>query len=248
MPIILKTAEEIQKITEAGSVTSKILDALADKIEVGVTTAKINAWTVELMEHYQVASATLGYHGFPASLCTSVNHVVCHGIPNDKPLKNGDIVNLDITVIKDGWYGDSSRMYLVGTPSIAAKRICQAAHDCLYKSIEVAKPGATLGDIGATIMEYAHSKSYSVVREYCGHGIGRHFHEEPQVLHYGSFNQGLRLEEGMTFTIEPMINIGKQFVKVLNDGWTVVTKDRQLSAQWEHTIAIVADGCEILTE
>ena len=196
----------------------------------------------------QVIPACLGYRGFPKSVCTSVNHVICHGIPSDrKTLKKGDIINIDVTVIKDGWHGDTSKMFFVGEPSVLAKRLVEVTRECMMKGIELVRPGTRLGDIGQVIQQHAEQHRFSVVREYCGHGIGKVFHEEPQVLHYGKAGTGLVLEEGMVFTIEPMINAGKAQTKLLPDGWTVVTKDHKLSAQWEHTIAVTRDGFEVLT-
>lgn len=247
MAIILKSKEDIQKIKDAGKVTQAILEALTEYIDVGVTTRDIELRAVELMQQHEVSSATMGYHGFPAAICTSVNHVVCHGIPNHKRLKSGDIINVDVTVIKEGWHGDSSRMYLVGEMASHSKQLVKTAQDCLYYAIDTVKPGAYLSDIGYTIEQHATKKGYSVVRDYCGHGIGQSFHEEPQVLHYGYKGNKIRLEEGMTFTIEPMINLGTSKVKLLADNWTVITKDRRLSAQWEHTVAVVSGGVEILT-
>lgn len=247
MPFIFKSPEQIQKIKEAGAITHTILDKVGEMIDVGITTQQINDYAHQLMEKLDVCSATLGYQGFPASICTSANHVVCHGIPNRKKLKSGDIINVDVAVIKEGWYGDSSRMYYVGKALAHGQRLVQTTYDCLNYAIDCIRPGAYLGDIGWAIQQHAEKKGYSVVREYCGHGIGRSFHEEPQVLHYGKKNTGIRLEEGMTFTIEPMINLGGEKVKVLPDQWTVITKDRRLSAQWEHTIAVINDGVEVLT-
>jgi methionyl aminopeptidase len=196
----------------------------------------------------QAVPANVGYRGFPATVCTSVNNVICHGIPSaSKVLKDGDILNIDVTVIKDGWHGDTSRMYFVGEPSVMARRLVEVTREAMFKAIRLVRPGATLGDIGAVIQRHAEAERFSVVREYCGHGIGRVYHEEPQVLHYGRAGEGLVLKEGMTFTIEPMVNEGKRHTRLLPDGWTVVTKDRTLSAQWEHTVAVTADGVEILT-
>ncbi|HSH43137.1 MAG TPA: type I methionyl aminopeptidase [Arenicellales bacterium] len=200
-----------------------------------------------IVDELDAVPAPLNYRGFPKSVCTSVNHVVCHGIPGNKKLKAGDIINIDVTVIKDGFHGDTSRMFYVGQPSILADRLCRVARECMEKGIELVRPGTRLGDIGHVIQEHAESHNFSVVREYCGHGIGRQFHEDPQVLHYGRPGTGVRLEEGMTFTIEPMINAGAKDTRVLNDQWTVVTRDHSLSAQWEHTILVTGDGHEILT-
>ena len=248
MSIILKTAEDIEKMRVAGQLAAEQLKMIAEHVKPGVTTDELNDichdYTVNVQ---QAVPAPLNYHGFPKSICTSVNHQVCHGIPSDKKLKKGDIVNIDVTVIKDGYHGDTSKMFFVGEPSVLAQRICRVAHECMKLGIEMVKPGLHLGDIGHAIQKHAESKNYSVVREYCGHGIGQVFHEEPQVLHYGEPGTGIILEPGMTFTIEPMINAGKRQVKLLKDGWTVVTKDRSLSAQWEHTIAVTEDGYEVLT-
>jgi methionyl aminopeptidase len=214
----------------------------------GVTTEELNTRCHDFIVNTQHAiPAPLNYKGFPKSICTSVNHQICHGIPSQKALKNGDIINVDVTVIKDGYHGDTSRMYQVGTTSVLAQRLCRVAKECMMIGIEMVKPGVALGDIGYAIQNHAEGKGFSVVREYCGHGIGRFFHEDPQVLHYGSPGTPPILEAGMTFTIEPMINAGKRHTKQLNDGWTVVTKDRSLSAQWEHTLLVTPDGYEILT-
>ena len=216
-------------------------------IRPGITTDEIN----ELVHEFTVAAgaipAPLNYHGFPKSVCTSVNHVVCHGIPGKKKLKDGDIVNVDVTSIINGWHGDTSKTFFVGKPGVKARKVVEVARRALEVGIEAARPGATLGDIGHAIQSYVESERCSVVREYCGHGIGRAFHEDPQVLHYGRPGEGLELKPGMVFTIEPMVNLGKPGVKLLKDGWTVVTRDKSLSAQFEHTIAITEDGCEILT-
>ena len=248
MSVTIKTPEEIGKMRVAGRLAAQVLDMIGPYIEPGVTTETLDKICHDYMvDVQQVVPAPLNYHGFPKSICTSVNHQVCHGIPGPRELKKGDIVNVDITVIKDGFHGDTSRMFIVGEASILAKRIVRIAQECLNLGIEMVRPGIRLGDIGAAIQRHAEMQHCSVVREYCGHGIGRAFHEEPQVLHYGQAGTGLVLEPGMTFTIEPMINSGKRHVKVLPDGWTVVTKDRSLSAQWEHTILVTDDGHEILT-
>jgi len=248
MTINIKTPEEIEKMRVAGRLAAEQLQMIAPYVKPGVTTDELNTichdYTVEVQ---QAIPAPLNYHGFPKSICTSVNHQVCHGIPGGKKLKNGDIVNIDVTVIKDGYHGDTSKMFFVGEPSILAKRVCRVAHECLLIGIGMVKPGVHLGDIGAAIQKYAEANSCSVVREYCGHGIGKNFHEDPQVLHYGSPGTGVILEPGMTFTIEPMVNAGKRQVKLLPDGWTVVTRDRSLSAQYEHTILVTDDGHEVLT-
>ncbi|KAA3627259.1 MAG: type I methionyl aminopeptidase [Proteobacteria bacterium] len=248
MSVTIKTPEEIGKMRAAGRLAAQVLDMIGPYIEPGVTTEALDQICHDYMVDVQrVVPAPLNYHGFPKSICTSVNHQVCHGIPGPRELKKGDIINVDITVIKDGFHGDTSRMFIVGEASILAKRVVRIARECLNLGIEMVRPGVRLGDIGAAIQRHAETQHCSVVREYCGHGIGRAFHEEPQVLHYGQAGTGLVLEPGMTFTIEPMINSGKRHVKVLPDGWTVVTKDRSLSAQWEHTILVTDDGHEILT-
>lgn len=248
MTIHIKTSEEIEKMRVAGRLAAETLDFIGPHVQPGVTTEEIDQLCHNYMVDVQGAiPATLNYRGFPKSMCTSVNHVVCHGIPGPKKLKKGDIVNLDVALIKDGYYGDNSRMYQVGETSIKAKRICQIAYDCMMLGIEQVKPGARLGDIGHTIQQYAEGNHCSVVREYCGHGLGKNFHEEPQVLHYGKPGTGVELVPGMVFTIEPMINLGKRQVKLLPDNWTVVTKDHSLSAQWEHTLLVTETGYEILT-
>ena len=248
MPITIKTAEEQQKMRVAGRLAGEVLDFIAPHVQAGITTGELDRLCHEYITQVQGAiPAPLNYRGFPKSICTSVNHVVCHGIPGDKVLKNGDIVNIDVTVIKDGFHGDTSMMFHVGEPSIQAKRVSQAARDALLLGIDMVKPGVRLGDIGHAIQTFVEGQDLSVVREYCGHGIGRIFHEDPQVLHYGEPGTAEELVEGMTFTIEPMVNAGKRHVKLLGDGWTVVTKDRSPSAQWEHTILVTANGHEVLT-
>jgi methionyl aminopeptidase len=248
MSINIKTAEDIEKMRVAGRLAAEQLVMIAPHIKPGVTTDELNDICHDYTINVQDAiPAPLNYHGFPKSICTSVNHQVCHGIPSDKKLKKGDIINIDVTVIKDGFHGDTSKMFFVGEPSVLARRVCDISHECLKIGIELVKPGIHLGDIGHAIQTYAEAKNCSVVREYCGHGIGTTFHEEPQVLHYGEAGTGVILEPGMTFTIEPMINAGKRNVKQLKDGWTVVTKDRSLSAQWEHTILVTEDSHEVLT-
>ena len=248
MPVTIKTPDEQEKMRAAGRLAAEVLDMIAPHVKPGVTTDELDQICHDYIVNVQkTIPANVGYNGFPKTLCTSVNHVVCHGIPNDKKLKNGDIINIDVTVIKDGFHGDTSKMYFVGEPSVLAKRLVQATHDAMMLGIEMARPGARLGDIGHAIQQYAEGQGFSVVREYCGHGIGRVYHEEPQVLHYGNPGIGLELRPGMTFTIEPMINAGKRHVKMLPDGWTVVTKDHSLSAQWEHTILVTSTGNEILT-
>ncbi|AWN17036.1 type I methionyl aminopeptidase [Salinisphaera sp. LB1] len=248
MSATIKTPEEQDKMREAGRLAAQVLDMIGPHVQPGVTTDELDTICHRYMvDELGTTPAPLNYNGFPKSICTSINHVVCHGIPGDKKLKKGDALNIDVTLIKDGFHGDSSRMYFAGEPSIKARRLSDIAEKALYIGIEQVKPGATLGDIGAAIQAYVESERCSVVREYCGHGIGRGFHEEPQVLHYGKPGSGMRLEAGMTFTIEPMVNAGKRHVKMLPDGWTVVTKDHSLSAQWEHTLLVTDTGVEILT-
>lgn len=249
MSVTIKTPEEIEKMRVAGRLAAEVLHMIAPYVRAGVTTGELDRICHDHIVNEQKAiPAPLNYHGFPKSICTSVNHQVCHGIPGDKVLKNGDAVNIDVTVIKDSYHGDTSKMFFVGEPSIVAKRVSRVSYECMRIGIEMVKPGIRLGDIGHAIQRHAESNGCSVVREYCGHGIGRTFHEEPQVLHYGTPGTGLVLEPGMTFTIEPMINAGKRHVKLLPDGWTVVTKDRSLSAQWEHTILVTQNGFEVLTK
>lgn len=248
MTVSIKTPDDIAKMRIAGRLAAEVLEMIEEHVKVGVTTDELNTLCHNyIVDVQQAIPAPLNYNGFPKSICTSVNHVVCHGIPNDKPLKDGDIINIDITVIKDGYFGDTSKMFLVGNTPEWANRLCQVTQECLYKGIEIVRPGTRLGDIGAVIQQHAESNGYSVVREYCGHGIGTVFHEEPQILHYGKAGTGLELKEGMTFTIEPMINLGKKETRLLGDGWTAITKDRKLTAQWEHTLAVTADGYEIFT-
>nr|VFJ46177.1 MAG: methionine aminopeptidase, type I [Candidatus Kentron sp. FW]VFJ51584.1 MAG: methionine aminopeptidase, type I [Candidatus Kentron sp. FW] len=246
--ITLKTPEEVEKIRVAGHLAADVLDMIGPYVKLGATTNELDRICHDyIVNEQQAIPAPLDYRGFPKSICTSVNYQVCHGIPNNKRLKNGDIINIDITVIKDGYHGDTSRMFTVGTPSPAAKRLIKVSRECLRKGIHAVKPDLTLGDIGHAIQRHAEGNRYSVVREFCGHGIGQAFHEDPQVLHYGRPGEGEVLRAGMTFTIEPMINLGKRQVKQLADGWTVVTKDRSLSAQWEHTILVTETGCDVLT-
>ncbi len=248
MPVTIKTPEEPDQMREAGRLAGQVLDMIGPYVKPGVTTDELDQICNDfIVKTQKTIPANVGYNGFPKTLCTSVNHVVCHGIPNDKKLKNGDIINIDVTVIKDGFHGDTSKMYFVGEPSVLAKRLVQVTHDAMLMGIEMVRPGTRLGDIGHAIQQFAESHGFSVVREYCGHGIGRIYHEDPQVLHYGSPGIGLELKAGMTFTIEPMINAGKRHVKTLPDGWTVVTKDHSLSAQWEHTVLVTPTGHEILT-
>ena len=253
MTITIKTADDIAGMRVAGRLASEVLDLLTPLVKPGVTTAALDKIALDHVVNVQGAiSATVGYQPpgyppFPAAICTSINHQVCHGIPNDKPLKNGDIVNIDVTVIKDGWHGDTSRMFIVGEGSIAAKRLCTLTYEAMWKGIVKVKPGARLGDIGHAIQVFAENAGYSVVREFCGHGVGAKFHEDPQVLHYGRPGTGEELVPGMIFTIEPMINIGRREIREMPDGWTIVTKDRSLSAQWEHSVLVTDTGYEIMT-
>ncbi len=249
MGITLKTPEDIEKMRIAGQLAAEQLRMIAPHIQPGITTNELNQICHDYtINEQQAIPAPLNYHGFPKSICTSVNNQICHGIPSAKKLKNGDIVNIDITVIKDGYHGDTSKMFFVGKPSILAERLCRISHECMRLGVEMVKPGIHLGDIGHSIQKHAEANHFSVVREYCGHGIGKVFHEEPQVLHYGEAGTGVILEPGMTFTIEPMINAGKRHVRLMPDKWTVVTKDRSLSAQWEHTLLVTEDGYEVLTQ
>ena len=248
MSVTIKTPDEIEKMRVAGRLAAEVLEMIAPHVKPGVTTEELDRRCYEhIVNVQQAVPANVGYKGFPKTVCTSVNHVICHGIPGPKVLKEGDIINIDVTVIKDGWHGDTSRMYYVGEPSVLAKRLVETTRDAMLAAISIVRPGVTLGDIGETIQKYAEARNFSVVREYCGHGIGRVYHEDPQVLHYGTAGTGLKLQKGMTFTIEPMINAGKPHTRLLPDGWTVVTRDHSLSAQWEHTIAVTDDGHEILT-
>lgn len=249
MSIILKNPQQIEKMRVAGRLAADVLEMLAPLVTPGITTEELNQKAHDYMTQIQgTIPATLDYHGFPKSICTSINQVVCHGIPSDKKLKKGDIINIDVTVIKDGVHGDTSMMFEVGEVAPYASRLCRVAHECLWKGIHQVKPNATLYDIAYAIEQHAHANHCSVVKEYCGHGIGENFHEEPQVLHYSSEEQKQTiLKPGMTFTIEPMINLGRPEVKLLGDGWTVVTKDRTLSAQWEHTLLVTETGYEIFT-
>jgi len=250
-PLITDPAD-LAGMRRACQTAARILDDLVAHAQAGVTTGELDRLCKARIADFGVSSATVGYappgHSpFPGAICTSVNHVICHGIPGDKVLKNGDILNIDITIIQDGWFGDTSRMVMVGQPSVLARRLTHATYDCMWLGIQQVRPGATLGDIGHAIQSHAESQGFSVVREYCGHGIGRQFHQDPQVLHYGKPGTGLRLEAGMIFTIEPMINAGRKELRTLSDGWTVVTRDRSLSAQWEHTVLVTDTGFELLT-
>jgi len=248
MNITIKTQDEIEKMRIAGRLAARVLQMIEPHVKAGITTDELNQICHDYIVNVQQAiPAPLNYKGFPKSICTSVNHQVCHGIPGAKALKNNDIINIDVTVIKDGFHGDTSKMFTVGKPSILAERLIRVTQECLYFGIQEVKPGARLGDIGAVIQTYAEKNRFTVVREYCGHGIGRIFHEPPNVLHYGKRNTGEVLAPGMIFTIEPMINAGKRDVKLLSDNWTVVTKDHSLSAQWEHTILVTDTGYEVLT-
>lgn len=248
MSIVIKTAEEIEKMRIAGRLAADVLDMIAPYVKPGVTTNELDQICHDyIVNEQQAIPAPLNYRGFPKSICTSINHQICHGIPNDKPLKNGDIVNVDITVIKDGYHGDTSKMFGVGTVSPHAQRLIDITRQCLWLGIEQVKPGAHFGDIGHAIQQLAESSRYSIVREFCGHGIGKKFHEDPHVMHFGKRGDGPIIKPGMIFTIEPMINIGKRHMKILADGWTAVTKDRSLSAQWEHTILVTETGYEVLT-
>ena len=248
MTVYIKTKKEIEKMRIACKSAANVLDMITPYVKPNITTNQLN----KICHNYitktlNAIPAPLNYRGFPKSICTSINNQVCHGIPNDKPLKYGDIINIDITVIKNGYHGDTSKMFCIGEASIKAKRLVEISQECLYLGIKQINSGARLGDIGAVIQNHANYSNLSVVRDYCGHGIGKNFHEEPQVLHYGSYGTGIKLRPGMIFTIEPMINIGKHYVKTMPDNWTVVTKDRSLSAQWEHTILVTETGYEILT-
>ncbi len=248
MPITIKTEAEIHKMRIAGRLAADVLEMIAPHVVPGITTGELDRICHDYIVHTQKAiPAPLNYRGFPRSICTSVNHQVCHGIPGDRVLKRGDILNIDITVIKDEYHGDTSRMFYIGEPSIAARRLSEVTYECLVRGIRLVRPGIHLGDIGHTIQTFAESQHYSVVREYCGHGIGRAFHEDPQVLHYGHPGTGVKLEAGMIFTIEPMINQRAAGVKLLPDNWTVVTRDHGLSAQWEHTVLVTPSGYEVLT-
>ena len=248
MQITIKSVQEQQQMRVAGRLAADVLDMITAHVVPGVTTEELDRLCHDFIVHTQQAiPANLGYRGFPKTVCSSVNHVVCHGIPNDKRLKSGDIINIDVTVIHDGFHGDTSRMYFVGKPPVQAERLVNTCFEGMWAGIRMVRPGIRLGDIGNAIQTLVESNNFSVVREYCGHGIGRVYHEDPQVLHYGEPGTGITLQAGMTFTIEPMINAGRRHVRVLPDGWTVVTKDHSLSAQWEHTVLVTADGFEVMT-
>ncbi|WP_112873821.1 type I methionyl aminopeptidase [Paracoccus endophyticus] len=245
--IRIHAPEDFAGMRAAGRMAALILDEVGPLVTPGVTTAALDDFIRHRVEALDLTSATIGYRGYQHASCISVNHVVCHGIPGDKVLADGDILNIDVTVILDGWFGDSSRMYVAGTPSVKARRLIQVTHDALMKGIEAVRPGATFGDVGAAIQTWVEAHKMSVVRDFCGHGLGRVFHAPPNVLHYGRPGRGAVLEEGMFFTIEPMVNLGRPETKVLGDDWTAVTRDRSLSAQFEHAVGVTADGCEIFT-
>ena len=248
MATTIKSPDEIVKMRVAGQLASDVLRMISPYVQEGITTDELNTICHDFIVNEQKAiPAPLNYNGFPKSICTSINHVVCHGIPSKDTLKDGDIINIDVTVIKNDYHGDTSKMFYIGTPSDKAKHIVNIAHECLFIGIDCVKPGVRLGDIGFAIQQHAEKHRCSVVRDYCGHGIGRVFHEEPQILHYGTPGTGEILQPGMTFTIEPMINLGKYHTRLLTDNWTVITKDRSLSAQWEHTLLVTDNGVEILT-
>jgi methionyl aminopeptidase len=254
MSVTLKSPADVTGMREAGRLASELLDYLTPHVQAGITTGEIDRLAHDYMvNEQQTIPATLnyappGHTPYPASLCTSVNHVVCHGIPGDKKLKDGDIVNIDVTVIKDGYHGDTSRMFFIGKPSIQAKRLVDITYEAMWRGIRAVRPGGHLGDIGASIQRFAEGHGFSIVREFCGHGIGKQFHEEPQVLHYGRPGTGYKLQPGMVFTVEPMINAGRPGIRCLADGWTIVTADHSLSAQWEHTVLVTDDGFEIMTQ
>lgn len=253
MSIIIKTPEEIEKMRVVGRLAAELLDYIGPFVKAGITTDELDKLCHDYTVNVQNAIpapldyAPSGHHPYPKSICTSVNHQVCHGIPSDRKLKLGDIINIDVTTIKDGYHGDSSRMYYVGEPSIQARRLCEITFECMWLGIAAIKPGAHLGDIGHVIQQRAESNGYSIVREFCGHGIGANFHEEPQVVHYGKPGTGVELAPGMIFTVEPMVNAGRRDIRQLGDGWSIVTKDHSLSAQWEHTILVTETGYEVLT-
>ncbi len=245
--VSIKTPAEQEAMRAAGRLAADVLDMIGPQVAPGVTTGELDRICHDYIVAAGAIPAPLNYKGFPKSICTSVNHVVCHGIPGDRRLKAGDIVNVDVTVIRDGFHGDTSRMFHVGKPSVLAERLCRVAYEAMWTGIRSVRPGTRLGDLGHAIQREVEAQGYSVVREYCGHGIGRVFHEDPQILHYGEPGTGLALEAGMTFTVEPMVNAGRRHVKLLPDGWTVVTKDHSLSAQWEHTVLVTPKGVEVLT-
>jgi methionyl aminopeptidase len=246
-PITIHAAEDFEGMRRAGRLAAETLDYIAPFVQPAVTTGELDRLCAEFISERGGISAPLNYRGFPKSICTSVNHVVCHGIPGDKVLRDGDILNIDVTPTVDGWHGDTSRMFYVGEVGLKARRLCEVTHEALMRGIEVVKPGATVGDIGHAIESFVKPYRYSIVRDFCGHGVGKIFHEAPNILHFGRPGEGPMIREGMFFTIEPMINAGRYEVKVLSDGWTAVTKDRSLSAQFEHSLGVTADGCEIFT-
>ena len=252
--VSLKTPQDIEKMRVAGRLASEVLDFITPHVKQGVTTEKLDQLCHDYIVNVQstipapLNYAPPGHRPYPKSICTSVNHQVCHGIPGDKVLKHGDVINIDVTVIKDGYHGDTSRMFYIGEPSIQARRLCESTYESMWRGIGKVKPGATLGDIGHAIQSFAEGQGFSIVREFCGHGIGKKFHEDPQILHYGRAGTGMTLKAGMIFTVEPMINAGKKDIRMLGDGWTVVTADHSLSAQWEHTVLVTDDGYEVLTQ
>ena len=248
MAITLKTPEDIEKMRIAGRLAAEVLQVVAPHVKPGVTTEELDRICHDhIVKVQQAIPANVGYKGFPKTVCTSVNNVICHGIPNDKPLKEGDVMNIDVTVVKDGFHGDCSRMFSIGAVPRHVQRLCDITFDAMWHGIAQVRPGARLGDIGHVIQTFAENAGYSIVREFCGHGIGRNFHEDPQVLHYGKAGTGEVLRAGMTFTIEPMINAGRRDIREMSDGWTIVSKDRSLSAQWEHTVLVTETGYEVLT-
>jgi len=247
-PVEIKTPSDIAMLRTAGALAADVLSMITGHVQPGITTNELDKLCHDyIVDVLKAVPINIGYHGYPKTICASVNHVICHGIPSDKALKNGDIVNIDVALTKDGWHGDTSRMYFVGEPGILSKRLVNTTYEAMRAGILAVRPGATFGDIGYAIQSVAHKEGFSVVREYCGHGIGKVYHEELQVLHYGQPGEGLTLQTGMVFTIEPMINAGKRHTKELSDGWTVVTKDHSLSAQWEHMVAVTETGFEVLT-
>jgi len=249
MTIEIKSKTEIEKMRIAGRLAADVLEIITPHVQIGITTQELDRICHDHIVNVQhTIPAPLNYKGFPNSICTSINHVVCHGIPCERKLKDGDILNVDVTIIKDGYHSDTSMMFILGNTSVLAKRLVRVALECLYRGIAVVRPGAHFGDIGAVIQKHAEQNHFSVVRDYCGHGLGKKFHEDPQVLHFGKAGTGAIMKPGMTFTIEPMINAGKSPTKVLADGWTAVTKDHSLSAQWEHTLLVTENGCEVLTK
>ena len=248
MQVRPKSLEEQEKLRVAGRLAADVLDMIGEHVQPGVSTDDLDAICNDyIVRVQQTVPANVGYRGFPKTVCTSVNHVVCHGIPNDRKLKSGDIVNIDVAIIKDGFHGDTSRMYFAGKPPVLAQRLSEVCREAMFRGIEAARPGARLGDIGHAIQAHTEAAGYSVVREYCGHGIGRVYHEDPQILHYGEPGTGIEIQAGMVFTVEPMINAGKRHTRLMPDGWTVVTKDHSLSAQWEHMVLVTPTGHEILT-